>query len=264
MKASARMLIMFAVLMSPVCASSEVHTVTCGSMIDIAAEPFEGYHFVQWADGSTDALRTIEVNKEMFFTAIFAPDCRTYEDVPVAAISHNMYVVQLHQLAKKGYYAYPENVSWYKVVGEIDNPADLSKRDDHQVRSGIELQLADSPENAGVYYAEVDVATNYAGQYCGDVLRSDFLHFTPLETVSYPIIFPTVTPPGQTITITGLPRGENVDVYVYDYAGRLLSGPHSSNGETFVQLYAPLVGGVYLLWLRADKVSQSLRIFVAN
>ena len=262
MKASVRWMIILSVLMSPVCASAEVHTVTCGSVIDIAAEPFEGYRFVQWADGNTDALRTIEVNNNLYFTAFFTPICRTYEDVPVSAVSHNMYIVQLHKLADKGYYVNPNAVSWYRVVGEIDDPTVLELRDDQLIRSGIGLYLADSPENAGLYYAEVDVAADYSGRYCGDVLRSDILQFTPLETYEMPMVFPTLLEPDQTITVTGLPDGEDVQIYMYDIQGRLVADDISSGGATFVRMHAPTVCGFYLIRIKGKDTSYTLRVLI--
>ena len=71
MRISARLIIVLAMSMSWVCASSEVHTLTCGTVIDVSAEPYEGYHFVRWADGNTEARRTIEVSSDLFFNSPF-------------------------------------------------------------------------------------------------------------------------------------------------------------------------------------------------
>ena len=49
--------------------------VNCDGSVTITATPKNGFHFVQWSDGSTDATRTIANIKEAkIFTATFAAD----------------------------------------------------------------------------------------------------------------------------------------------------------------------------------------------
>ena len=49
--------------------------VECGRSVTITATPKEGFHFVQWSDGSLDATRTItDIKEPMNFTATFAAD----------------------------------------------------------------------------------------------------------------------------------------------------------------------------------------------
>ena len=40
--------------------------------LTLIAEPFYGYHFVQWTDGNTDNPRVVEVTQDSSFTAVFA------------------------------------------------------------------------------------------------------------------------------------------------------------------------------------------------
>lgn len=50
-------------------------TVFCGEYVQIVATPKEGQHFVKWADNeSTDSVRTIYVDGDMEFHAIFQVD----------------------------------------------------------------------------------------------------------------------------------------------------------------------------------------------
>ncbi|MBR4229171.1 MAG: T9SS type A sorting domain-containing protein [Bacteroidales bacterium] len=44
-----------------------------GQSVDIAATPFEGYRFTEWADGSRDNPRTVQPTSDTVFTAIFDP-----------------------------------------------------------------------------------------------------------------------------------------------------------------------------------------------
>ena len=45
-----------------------------GKSVEISASAKEGYHFVQWADGNTEAVRTITVSKDDVFVAQFVKD----------------------------------------------------------------------------------------------------------------------------------------------------------------------------------------------
>ena len=42
--------------------------------VTISATPNYGYHFVQWSDGSTDTIRTLELTQDITLTAEFAPN----------------------------------------------------------------------------------------------------------------------------------------------------------------------------------------------
>ena len=54
--------------------SASASSVIIGSNVTITATPAEHYHFVQWSDGSTDAVRTFAVTKDTLLTATFAID----------------------------------------------------------------------------------------------------------------------------------------------------------------------------------------------
>ena len=45
-----------------------------GSATTISATPFTGYHFVSWSDGNTDNPRTVTVESNITYTAVFAPN----------------------------------------------------------------------------------------------------------------------------------------------------------------------------------------------
>ena len=55
--------------------ATDTKPVNCDGSVTITATPKDGFHFVQWNDGSTDATRTIDNIKEAkTFTATFAAD----------------------------------------------------------------------------------------------------------------------------------------------------------------------------------------------
>ena len=52
-------------------------TYVSGTIVTLMATPAEGYHFVQWNDGDTNALRTVTVVSDTAFTATFAVNIYT-------------------------------------------------------------------------------------------------------------------------------------------------------------------------------------------
>ena len=53
-------------------AQSTSKEVNCGDSVTIKAIPDEGYHFVRWNDGNTDATRKVYVSGDSTYTAYFA------------------------------------------------------------------------------------------------------------------------------------------------------------------------------------------------
>lgn len=60
--------------------TTETQPFDCGEMVTIAANPAEGYTFLQWDDGNTDNPRTVLVGQEQTFTAEFVASSATGVD----------------------------------------------------------------------------------------------------------------------------------------------------------------------------------------
>lgn len=54
--------------------TNDSQTMSYNRMVVIKATANEGYHFVQWSDGETEAERFVTVNQDIELQAIFAPD----------------------------------------------------------------------------------------------------------------------------------------------------------------------------------------------
>ena len=54
--------------------TNDSQTMSYNRMVVIQATAKEGYHFVQWSDGETEAERFVTVNQDIELQAIFAPD----------------------------------------------------------------------------------------------------------------------------------------------------------------------------------------------
>ena len=76
MKTKLTIFVSMLLMASGALAESSANTaIDCGRSVTITATPKEGFHFVQWSDGSLDATRTItDIKEPMNFTATFAAD----------------------------------------------------------------------------------------------------------------------------------------------------------------------------------------------
>lgn len=65
-------------------AESTPHTmrVECGNWVQLTATPYTDYHFVEWNDHNTDAVRQIQVNEDATYVAFFAANCEEYANCP--------------------------------------------------------------------------------------------------------------------------------------------------------------------------------------
>jgi len=52
--------------------------VECGSWFTLSAQSYDDYHFVEWNDHNTDAVRQIQVNEDATYVAFFAANCEEY------------------------------------------------------------------------------------------------------------------------------------------------------------------------------------------
>ena len=69
-------------------AESTPHTmrVECGSWFTLSAQSYDDYHFVEWNDHNTDAVRQIQVNEDATYIAFFAANCEEYANWPLVAL----------------------------------------------------------------------------------------------------------------------------------------------------------------------------------
>lgn len=150
--------------------TTDTLNLTCGEEVLVTASPKPGYHFVQWSDGVTDNPRTIEVRSDWHVEAIFAPDCIDPE-VPVQALYDNLLMLDRVALRAMGFEPTENEVSWYRIVGTIDEPDALLK-DDEWMGTGYYFMIDPSVQSLKDYYCQVRISPSVGSNYCYEYLRS--------------------------------------------------------------------------------------------
>ena len=67
-----------------------------GEVVTITAIPYEGYIFVQWSDGNTDAQRTVTVTSDATYTAVFAEQPQAIEQIEMGNPKNAKLLIEGH------------------------------------------------------------------------------------------------------------------------------------------------------------------------
>lgn len=236
------------------------HVVDCGTWMELSATPAEDYHFVRWSDGNTDSVRQIQVHEDAHYIAYFAANCEEYANWPVVALYDWLLMLNVTEVNAMGYYVQPNQVKWYRVVGELDDMHGRFPLDDEFVCVGHYLTLDKNLSGTGDYYCVADVSDN-KGLLCDGLMRSVIVHYAAASAAAEPRLLPNKVLAGETMRLVGLsPTGET-DITVYSPSGQLL-GQHHLVGESEYLLTAAPVAGCYLVRVITDGALTTLRYIV--
>ena len=239
-----------------------------GTTVTIEALPDDGYHFVEWSDGNWRNRREITVKANVTLTALIEIDCIGLNSVPVEKIYDWLLLVNVSGLEQMGYTVTDENVTWFRAIGEIDDPE--HRDDDELVGRGFYLKVGEGFVGNGRFYAVVDVSDNISANdnLCTGLIRSDVvtIGFTGLDDLTAdswkPYLYPAAVRPGNIVTIQGLLPAHETHIRLYDLAGHVLAEDVAPRGETQYLLTAPGVSGSYLVELTTDNQQIVLRYIV--
>ncbi|MBQ9427041.1 MAG: hypothetical protein IJU36_05360 [Paludibacteraceae bacterium] len=241
-----------------------------GTRISVEALPDEGYHFVEWSDGDWHNPREVEVLADLTLTATIEIDCIGLNSVPVARIYDWLLLLNVTGLEEMGYTVTEDDVTWFRAIGEIDDPE--HRDNDELVGRGFYLKVGEAYVGNGRFYAVVDVSANSSSKdnLCTGYIRSDVVGvgLTDLDDVTgdswAPYLYPAAVRPSQTVTIQGLLPHANTHILVYDLAGHIIEEAVAERGEREYRLVAPTVSGTYLVELRTDNQQIVLRYIVLH
>jgi len=241
--------------------AEEWRDVTCGEWLTIEAHPFEDYVFVKWSDDNTDSVRTIQVNEDATYIAYFAAKCEEYANWPVVALYDWLLMVNVRAINNMGYYISPQNVTWYRVVGEPDDMHNVFPQDDQVIiRDSYYLTLDKNLQGTGSYYAVVDVA-NAQGMLCDGLMRTVIINYSGSSQSNRLALMPTIALPNQQLKIVGLNPNETTTIQIYSTAGQLVR-TMICEGETQYLFAAEQVAGCYHVRISSLTVSQVIKYLV--
>lgn len=242
---------------------AEEHKIDCGSWIEIAAHPLEDYHFVEWNDGDTDSIRQIQVHEDATYIAYFAANCEEYANWPIISLYDWLLMVNVRAINEMGYYFAPEDVSWYRVVGEPDDMHNTFPLDDQLIeKDNYYLTLDKSLKGTGTYYAIIDVS-DAQGMLCDGLMRSVLVSYAGSQQPAKVALFPTAVHMGQSMQLKGLNPEEHSQIYIYSTSGQILD-QFIATGENTLQLHAGYVAGCYQVLVKSPSITQTLRYIVTH
>ena len=248
------------VFLSSVTRAEEYKDIICGTWIEIAAYPMPDHHFVEWNDGNQEAVRQIQVHEDFTYIAYFAANCEEYANWPITSTAHNlMPMVDVWKINELGYYFTPEDVDWYRVVGEPDDMHNNFPLDDQLVVKGS-YYLALEKKLEGSYYAVVDVSDSQ-GMLCDGLMRSVIINYSnthPSRTLS---LLPNSVVVGQDMVLTGLNPNVKNTITVYNSIGQCLTTFTISGCDTYILKPYPM-SGCYQVTVTSATVNQTLRYIV--
>ena len=184
-------------------------TFASGTVTTITATANSGYHFVQWNDGNTDAIRTITVTADATYTAYFSADEVQYFTITVQSADNAMGTVE-------GGGTFPQGTS--TVIKAIPS---IGYQFSHWNDAAV--------ENPRTILVTAD-ATYTA-------------YFVPLQGIDdrQDATYQAVPLPGYAVALSGV---ANKTVSIYDIMGRLLVSRHCEQEQQTLQLHA---AGVYMI-----------------
>ena len=239
-------------------------TYSYGTEVTLTATPEHGYHVSKWSTGETSAEIKITVTEDMAFTVSFihqtadnTPECA---NAPAVAKYDWLLMLNANAIKDKGYNLNENIVDWYRVVGEMDN-LDSGERDDEKVGTGYYYTINSKLNDSGDYYALIDLPWQTTEVGCSGLMRTVVFHYAPKGTTKRAMaVSPTITYPEQQIEIVNLPK-EEVEVYVYDVAGRLYRS-FRTDGEPAAAFKAEPMAGTYIVVVWTSKGKETFKYIV--
>ena len=175
------------------------------------------------------------------------------EAVAVAKYGNRMVVLHLNGFAENyGWTPAGDQVTWYQVVGEMDNSWNIV--DDEVLGSGMYIENLNG--FAGEIYAIIDASDADA---CGNLYRTQVL--TLAATGQAPKLMPTIAQPSETLHLTNLNPENVTEVRVYSTSGELMATYNAEQASEFI-FKAATLPGYYMVEVQNNGEQTTLRYIV--
>ena len=171
----------------------------------------------------------------------------------VVKYGNRMIVLHLNGFAEKyGWTPANDQVTWYQVVGEMDNSWEIV--DDKVLGSGMYIE--DLNGFTGQIYAIIDSSNEGA---CGNLYRTKVLVLAPAGQA--PKLMPTIARPSEDLHLLNLNSANVAEVRVYNTSGELMSVYKAKEASEFV-FKAETMPGYYLVEVQHNGEQTTLRYIV--
>lgn len=186
----------------------------------------------------------------------------TEDQLPaVAKFGYRLLVIHRNEVEAKGYVFTPEDVIWYRVVGEVDDRSSLDESlwDDIEVCRGDYYTLSTGERLVGDYYAVVTLPAAAEGE-CPTRLRTVVLTDTSAP-MNMPELYPSMVAPGDKVEIRNLDADKVSIIRVYDVQGMLLQ-EYQTQGSAQFSIPSVPQAGYYMVRVDAAGEQTTLRYMV--
>ena len=171
----------------------------------------------------------------------------------VVKYGNRLVVLHLNGFAEKyGWTPANDQVTWYQVVGEMDNSWEIV--DDKVLGSGMYIE--DLNGFTGQIYAIIDSSNEGA---CGNLYRTKVLVLAPAGQA--PKLMPTIARPSEDLHLLNLNSANVAEVRVYNTSGELMSVYKAKEASEFV-FKAETMPGYYLVEVQHNGEQTTLRYIV--
>lgn len=165
----------------------------------------------------------------------------------------------MHQL---GYSFTDSDVTWYKVVDEIDM-VDALDPDDQLLDSGYSINLALYNYESGQYYARISLPAQQDFVPCYGILRSPVFNYVSVDRDGWTLL-PTIVQQGFNAVLSGLDPEQTTSVCVYSIVGALVEKHHVTE-STFIELATSQYPvGTYAVRIECGKQRQTIKFAVVH
>ncbi len=186
------------------------------------------------------------------------PEC---DNAPSVAKYDWLFMINVKTLNSLGYTFSEDNVSWYRVVGTVDNIDDpASMHTDQLVGKGYGYTIDKSFIGTGDYYALIDLPRQTSDVGCKGIMRTQVFRYGASKR-SAPAVIPTIARPSQRMQVMHLPQEENCEVYIYDNVGKLCR-QFASHGTDTAEFEAELRPGTYIVVIKSADGTESVKYIV--
>ncbi|MBQ6732158.1 MAG: hypothetical protein IJR06_03450 [Paludibacteraceae bacterium] len=186
------------------------------------------------------------------------PEC---DNAPSVAKYDWLFMINVKALNAQGYAFGEDNVSWYRIVGEMDNIDDpASMHTDQLVGKGYGYTIDKSFIGTGDYYALIDLPRQTSDVGCKGIMRTQVFRYVTSKRVA-PAVIPTIARPSQRMQVIHLPQEENCEIYVYDNVGKLCRH-FASHGADTAEFEAEMRQGSYIVVIKSADGTESVKYIV--
>ncbi len=181
----------------------------------------------------------------------------TYKQLPALSKYDGwMIMLDINAIQNMGYNPKPEDVVWYRIVGEPDPIANIV--DDVPV--GYGFYYSENDRLTGGYYAIVTMITP-VNNGCDIIFRSDYImSMLPQHKIS---IQPTQIESGEPIKVIELNPEETTTLKMYDAVGHLM-GVETVTGSSIFTIHPHGPAGTYFLHVTTQSSNETFMYMITK